>query len=255
MTTSYEGSIQSFAVEETNIALAESEVQVSRWRTVGKAVLQEFTSIAATFKQGRSDYRQLRSYMREHHRSESSFSPKEWAMLKLWNYAILPSYQVGDDIPGLAAYLALREATDLPTAWLGIAASSTIVATGLGLAQRKVEQREAQAMGVEIVEDDTSLIHDTMDASVNSAPWGVLRHANAHREEGDPISLSTKRRVMEMAATYGVVNTTIYSASELIPKLNSWGSFVVMLTGMMIAKGAARGIQEHRAQLEDFNER
>lgn len=233
----------------------ETEKQMGRLKAFGKAAItaipRELADIGHTFVQGWRDYAVLRRKMRSEDADETSFSPTQWAALKLWNYAVFPSYQALDDVPGLAAYLAVQEAHGPGVAWLVTAGASTIVAGGLAFTQRSIEEAEARHLGIEVVEQDGDQKHDLAEAATNSAPWGVMRYANRKRRSSrDPITLPTKKRTVEMAATYGLVNTTIYSLSNLIPGVNSWTAFCIMIATMYQVRSTVSGYKEYRKNEE-----
>lgn len=247
-------------VEDTFKYTVETETRRSI-ASVGKAALkgaivgpfQQIKEIGGEIKQAVSDYRSIKELTRE---TETTAKHKFGVFaMKAWYAAPLPAYQVADDSLTYPLYLQMQDQFNTGTAY-GVAAGTTFaLAAAMGYGQHGVEKKKAAIMNVPTVDDDSDNVPLVLDATVNSAPWQVVRKANEPREEGDPVKIVRRARIAQYAAAYATVNTVLYTAAEKMP-MNEWAGFGAMLWGVWAVSGAYREVKKQviaPEQLEEEN--
>lgn len=215
------------------------------------ALPDEARALRGTFTQARTDMQNVKELAAMEEGNETSeivVGRLDVMKYMIWRYGMATPYQVGDDFAGLPAYLTLREHFGAPTAFTAVQAGSFAVAMALAMGERKAQQWKADAQGLDTVPFKGPIMDDILDSSVNSAPWGVMRHASAERNDKEPIELVSPARAAAMSASYATVNTAFYAGSTSIPGLSSWSAFAVSLAGMYWIKGTANGYQERMAE-------
>lgn len=232
------------------------EVQPRTAWAVGKAALhgavigpfQQIKEIGSEIKQAAADYRSIKELVREadtNTRNKFSFMA-----MKAWYAAPLPAYQVADDAITYPLYLHLQDQFNTGTAYGVAAGAGFALAAGMGYGQRSIEKQKASLIDAPVVDDDADNIPLVLDATVNSAPWQVVRRANEPREEGEPVKLAGRGRIAQYAGAYALVNTTLYATAEKLP-MNEWVGFGAMLMGAWAIGGAYREVKELRTSNEE----
>lgn len=223
----------------------------SRIRALASAAIHalpdEAHSLSETFSQAKTDMQNVKQLAAEESsEAQTDVAVSRWDVAKymMWRYGAALPYQGFDDIPGLTAFNQIQSQYGTGPAFVAVKGASFALAFGLGMAEREAQKWKATAQGLETTTYKGPLKDDILDASVNSAPWGVMRHASAARDDGAPVEIVSPARVAAMSEAYSDVNTGFYAGSTLIPGLNSWTGFGVTLAAMYQLKGTIRGYQE-----------
>lgn len=202
---------------------------------------RQVKEIGGEVKQAADDYRSIKDLLRD--KASRASGSLQFSMLKAWYALPMPAYQVADDALTYPLYLHVQEQANTGTAYGVTAAATFALAGAMGLGQRAVEGKKAELVDVPVADDDADQIPLVLDASVNSAPWQVMRRANAPRESGEPIKRSRLRNIAMFAGSYATVNTALYAAAEQLPG-NEWAGFGAMLVGVWAVAGSYREVKE-----------
>ena len=223
---------KSFIVHSRNIGGAAVEglllgppsVVADLWKEVDQAIV---------------DYRSTRGEIK----TKGVLKAKDVVSTSMW-YASAVAYQGLDDLLTFPIYLEAQERTNTGAAY-GVAAIATFgLAAFMGHRQRSVEVNKVKARGQEIIDDNSDIKPLLIDASVNSAPWQVIRQANKPREEGEPIKVVTEKNILKFAASYAIVNTGLYAGSGYMPFENDWANFGASLYLVWALQGAYVAVRD-----------